>query len=688
MGSDVWIRGDRPRAGRGRGRQRRASGSSRGSKDLRAARLLCDDGRLPADHERSAVLGEHLDRLSGLNPEDSEAIGAQRRDPPGDRSVAIPDDQAAAITGSLSRSARRGLRRPSSATAEDLPDGLFAGQHDTYLNVVGSRPILRHVTPVLGLSVHRKGRDLSPEKWPRPPKVHMAVVVQRMVFSEAAGVLFTADPVTSNRKSFRGGQLRSRRGPGLGSGERGRLQGAERRGRRQGHRRQTARDLRLADSRDPGTDDRTGAPEPARIDGRAGRAARAVGPADRGALRPPPGCRMVPRRWRLPDRPEPADHHALPHPRRRRREARLRLRRPSANDDGPDEAPGALRVAADGFRPMYDAGGRLFVDVISDLASPARGASSLEAFGRSDPLTGDALRTLLDAATSSRPSRTRPGGPPAAGAPAPIETDPAIVTELIERSEASIATLKRDIQTKSGAALLDFIMADIGELKRILFDPQSHQVFMSAMEATWWLNEKLEEWLGEKNAADTLTLSVPHNVTSEMGLALLDVADAIRPHPEVIAFLQHDRGRGFPGRAGRARGRREARDAIAAFLDRFGMRCVGEIDITRPRWSEHPTTLVPLILEHVKNFEPGAAARRFEQGRQQAREKEQDLLGRLRGLPDGERKADETKRMIDRVRTFIGYREYPKYGMVCRYFVYKQASLEEAGRLVRARAAS
>src|ERR1022692_2595137 len=40
--------------------------------------------------------------------------------------------------------------------------------------------------------------------------------------------------------------------------------------------------------------------------------------------------------------------------------------------------------------------------------------------------------------------------------------------------------------------------------------------------------------------------------------------------------------------------------------------------------------------------------------------------------------------MIDRVRTFIGYREYPKYGMVSRYFVYKQALLDEAERLVQA----
>jgi pyruvate,water dikinase len=207
---------------------------------------------------------------------------------------------------------------------------------------------------------------------------------------------------------------------------------------------------------------------------------------------------------------------------------------------------------------------------------------------------------------------------------------------------------------------------------------------MAAMEATWWLNEQLQAWLGEKNAADTLTQSVPHNVTSEMGLALLDVADVIRPHPNVVASLQHVEDEGFLDELAKLAGGREARDAIRAYLDKYGMRCVGEIDITRPRWSERPTTLVPIILGNIKNFEPGAGQRRFEQGRQEAWKKEQELLERLRVLPDGERKAKEAKRMIDRVRTFIGYREYPKYGMVSRYFVYKQALLEEAERLVQA----
>src|SRR5207249_9546577 len=135
-----------------------------------------------------------------------------------------------------------------------------------------------------------------------------------------------------------------------------------------------------------------------------------------------------------------------------------------------------------------------------------------------------------------------------------------------------------------------------------------------------------------------------------------DVADVIRPHPEVVAFLQHVDDERFLDELPSLAGGREARDAILAWLDTYGMRGVGEIDITRPRWSERPTMLLPLILGNIKNFEPGAGEQRFEQGRQEAWTKEQELVERLRALPGGDQKAEELKRKIDRVRTFIGYR--------------------------------
>ena len=164
------------------------------------------------------------------------------------------------------------------------------------------------------------------------------------------------------------------------------------------------------------------------------------------------------------------------------------------------------------LRPMYEAGGRLFVDVTQGLASPASRAGLLEVLGRGDPLIRDALETVLErgdflpALPADGPA---PAVPPGGGPPSPVETDPAIVTGLIERSEASIAALRRDIRSRSGPALFDFLLAAFEEHKRVLGDPLSMQAIMAGMEATWWLNEQLQAWLGEKNAADTLTLSAP-----------------------------------------------------------------------------------------------------------------------------------------------------------------------------------
>jgi pyruvate,water dikinase len=339
--------------------------------------------------------------------------------------------------------------------------------------------------------------------------------------------------------------------------------------------------------------------------------------------------------------------------------------------------------------PMRTAGGRLFVDVTQPFRSPASRAAITEALGKSDPLIRDALEAVIERDFVPLQTETQgdapPGPPSGATSPLPtVETDPAVVDKLIELYRAANRTAEREISTKSGAEVFEFVINDIGALRQVLFDPRSHEVFSSAMEASFWLNDHMLEWLSEPNAADTLTQSVPNNITSEMGLALLDVADVVRSHPDVEDFLrtvEHDDF--LDGLAG-LDGGPEVRDAIEQYLDLYGVRCVGEIDITRPRWNEQPGSLVPLILSNVDNTEPGAAQRLFEQGLTQATAKEQDLLARLADLPEGEQKVVETKWHIDRVRTFIGYREYPKYAMIWRYFTYKKAMLAEAGRMVDA----
>jgi len=265
-----------------------------------------------------------------------------------------------------------------------------------------------------------------------------------------------------------------------------------------------------------------------------------------------------------------------------------------------------------------------------------------------------------------------------------IENDPAIVSELIKGSQISLEELKQNIQTKSGTDVFDFILEDIRQLKLSLTNPQTIAAIMAGINASSWVNEKMMEWLGEKNAADTLSLSAPNNITSEMGLELMDVADVIRPYPEVIAYLQQTKDDNFLDGMLEFKGGKESQEAIYAYLNKYGMRCAGEIDITKTRWSEKPITLVPIILSNVKNFERGAGKRKFEQGLQEALKKEQELLERLKQLPEGVQKAEETKQKISLLRNFIGYREYPKYSIISRYFVYKQALIKEAAQLVLA----
>lgn len=613
----------------------------------------------------------HLDLLSRVEADDQAAIRARSADVRSAiEGVAMPDDLVAEIRESLVRLGEQGSYAVrSSATAEDLPGASFAGQQDSYLNVVGLEEILRHVRRCWASLFTERAVTYRRRNGFDDRKVRMAVVVQRMVFPDAAGILFTADPVTSNRKIATVEAVR-----GLGEAlVSGRVSGDA----------YTVRDDRVVSRAAVGT--------PVLTDAQAVRLVR-LGRRIEAHFGRPQDIE-----WCLTG----DDFHIV------QSRAITTLFPVPVTDDQENHvyvSVGHQQMMTDAMKPlglslwqlttpqpMHEAGGRLFVDVAPILATAAGRERLVGTLGRSDPLIRDALQTLLDRGDVIRTlpdEAAKPTGPAPGGAPTTVETDPGIVTRLIGNTEASVAALRQEIRGLSGPALLDFILADIAELKRLLFDPVGLQVIMAGMEATWWLNDHIEAWLGEKNAADVLAQSVPHNVTSEMGLALLDVADVIRPYAEVVAFLQRvvDEGRegdGFLGELAGLPGGQEARDAIRGYLDAYGMRCAGEIDITRTRWSENPAALVPTILGNVRNFEPGAGKRRFEQGRQESLRKERDLLTRLRALPDGERKAEETKRMIDRVRAFAGYREYPKYGMVSRYFVYKQALLREAERLVR-----
>jgi phosphoenolpyruvate synthase/pyruvate phosphate dikinase len=112
----------------------------------------------------------------------------------------VPREVIEAIARAYRKLSKRRVAVRSSATAEDLPEAAFAGQHDTYLNVEGLDAVINAIKGCWAslwseravLYREKKGIDHS--------RVKMAVIVQEIVDAEVSGVLFTANPVTGARK--------------------------------------------------------------------------------------------------------------------------------------------------------------------------------------------------------------------------------------------------------------------------------------------------------------------------------------------------------------------------------------------------------------------------------------------------------------------------------------------------------
>src|SRR5437660_9743163 len=468
----------------------------------------------------------------------------------------------------------------SSATAEDLPTASFAGQQDTYLNIIGKEAILKHISKCWASLFTERAVIYRMQNGFDHKKVDLAVVVQKMVFPQAAGILFTADPVTSNRKV-----LSIDASFGLGEAMVSGLVNADIYKVRNGKvidKKISTKKLAIYALEDGGTKEQEIEPEwqnrQALTDEQILELEHIGRKIEEHFGRPQDieWCLVDDTFYIVQSRPI-TTLFPIPEANDQENHVYISVGHQQMMTD-PMKPLGLSFFLLTTRAPMRKAGGRLFVDITHMLASPARRQTVIDTLGQHDPLIKDALMTIVEREDfiKSSPDDKKEQSPgtsnrviSSSGFRTQIENDPTIVSDLIKKSQTSIEELKPNIQTKSGSDLLDFILEDIQQLRKILFDPQSHGVIMAAMDASSWINEKMKEWLGEKNAADTLSQSVPNNITSEMGLALLDVADVIRPYPEVIEYLQHIKDDSFLDGLTELDGGREASDAIYAFLDRY-----------------------------------------------------------------------------------------------------------------------
>lgn len=603
----------------------------------------------------------------------------------------IPQAVVVAIEAYLSKLGKNNAYAVrSSATAEDLPTASFAGQQDTYLNVIGIDAIRRHIGKCWASLFTERAVVYRQQHHFDHRKVQLAVVVQLMVFPEVAGILFTADPVSGHRKvtaidaSF-----------GLGEALVSGMVSADSYKVREGK----IIDKKIGEKKLAVYASKNGGTVTQAIKGKQQQEQVLTNTQ---ILELAQLGRKIEKHFGHPQDIEWCLADGCFYMVQSRPVTTLfPIPKASDNENHVYVSVGHNQMMTDAMKPlgisffdnshMHEAGGRLFVDITRQLSAPESRKKLIETFGQSDVLIRDAVASIASRKGFIKPSpdaKLPQAGYVEKNLPwsylANFERDTTLVAELMGEAEASLAVLKQNIQKKSGTALFDFIREDLAILKQIRSNPKGWEVIKVGFYASAWLNKRLLKWLGEKSVADVLSQGVANNVTSEMGLALLDVADAIRPYPVIIEYLR-TAADNFLAELVQFEGGLKAKAAIEAFLDKYGMRCVGEIDITKTRWSEKPLILVPMILSNLRNFGPGAGSQRFEQGQKEALKKEQDLLEKLLQLPNGKRKARETKRMISLLRSLIGYREYPKYGMICRYGVYKQAMMKEAEKLVQAK---
>jgi len=643
-------------------------------------------------------LGSLLEQLSLLKAEDrkkiSEISGMIRRVIEG---IIIPKDIEEEILHYLAKyGGNHAYAVRSSATAEDLPTASFAGQQDTYLNIKGKDSIFKHISMCWASLFTDRAVTYRIRNNFGHRKVYLSVIVQRMVFPQASGIMFTSDPVTSNRKvSSIDASL------GLGEALVSGLVNADIYKVREGRivdKKVSTKKLAIYAIEEGGTEEREIETEHQNMQTLTDEQILQLEHMGRtiesyfGRPQDIEWCLYKNMFYIVQSRPittlypvsevkDEKNHVYISFGHRQMMTEAMKPLGLTFYQEWMKRITGA---------EMPEMGGRLYMDMSKELASPFMSKFYLKSLVTVDVLMQNALYNLMKRkdfvknlyrgkSSKSDTSMWLKWG---------VDTikvyrqnDPVIVKNLIAQNEAFIQSREVKLSNLSGIELFDFILKDFEERKNTLF--KGYGAVFSATYASSWINKNVQKWLGEKNVADTLAQSVSNNVTSEMGLELLDIADVARQYPEVVEYFGQVNDDTFFDDLMKLKGGKAVADSIKSYLKKYGMRCSAEIDITRMRWSEKPTILVPMILNNIKAFGPNAHSMKFEQGRQEAKRKEQEILNNLEKLPGGKRKVKKTKKMISVLRNFAGYREYNKYSLVSYFWIIKQALLKEADNLVQ-----
>ncbi|MDN4592822.1 phosphoenolpyruvate synthase [Polycladomyces subterraneus] len=577
----------------------------------------------------------------------------------------------------------------SSATAEDLPTASFAGQQDTYLNIKGQDELLQHVRKCWASLFTDRAISYRAKNGFDHRQVYLSVVVQRMMNPEISGILFTADPVNGNRKvvsidaSF-----------GLGEAIVSGMVSADLYKVKDGNIIQkniSEKKIAVFSLPEGGTVKKDLPPDQ--------QTKQAL--SDSQILRLAELGKRIEKHFGSPQDIEFCIENG---------KIFVVQSRPITSlyplPDIPQEplrvmfSFGHVQMMTNAMKPLglsvlrtifpknvfLEAGGRLFVDPTEVLRTK---------LGRK--MLPKAFKNLFDEAFSHAISEViqRPEFlqvPPKKGLVksrrqiiAPIiknvwknlhKRDPKLAKSKVESfMQKKWTEVREALQSVSGAERLEAVQYQLSILAKDLLP--NLLPYVACFPISFML---LKKALGDVKELYQLNKSLPGNITSEMGLQIGDLADLVRELPEVEEYLKHANDQTFHEGLLNVRGGERFKRAFDNFISKYGHRCPGEIDLTRPRWRKAPTQLVPAILGHMRSVKPGEHRKKFIQGEQEAQEAAQRIMDQVgrRGF-----KSKWINRLIDVYRHMGGLREHPKYLLTLILDECKKAIMAEAEELVR-----
>src|SRR5215211_5622356 len=668
----------------------------------------------------NAGLEPTLAALAGTQPEDTvrlAELATEARSHLSDASV--PEILGRAIAeayGELGDGEPVAVR--SSATAEDLPQASFAGQQDTYLNVIGVESLLDAVRNCWASLWTDRAVSYRATNGIDPHGVRLAVVVQRMVDASVAGVLFTANPVTGKRR-----QAVIDASPGLGEAV---VSGM------------VNPDHFVAN---PATGEiverRLGDKRVAVMAGSGSGTERVelASGEDRTSLSDDQVLALA----KLGARVE--EHYGTPQDTEWAIDDNgglwlLQARPITTLFPLPEDAPTydedlrvyfSFNVAQGVYRPLTPMGIQAFRLITSSVATfaghpphnPYKGAGFfVESVGRmfldiTSVLRSEQGRRLFERFMRNMEARTVPIVRQLENDPrlATVSTDrwpilrtlllafargrtPLRVAEALARPEKARARAARVV---SGFRTADDVSPDAGTAERLtaaerlLRDgpqeilPNVPPVFAAGLAANTLAGRLLGD-LATDDERRVAMRALPHNPTTEMDLALWALAREARADPDSAGTL----GETPPERLAE-----EYRDgslppklqtSLADFLRLYGHRGVAEIDLGLPRWSEDPTYIIGVLANYLRLDDPQAAPDvQFDRATREAEEMVAELT--RRAASKGRLRGKLVRFLLGRARELSGLREMPKFCIVLLMARAREllwtvgANLAEAGRL-------